>query len=110
MGSKPEIKDVSHITKFQGSNFQLWKFQMQLVLDAKDIMGVVEGSEAKPHQNANSLKEWEKKDKAGKMYICAALSEKIVEHLLNCKTSSQMWKRLSVLHEQNAAENKHLLQ
>jgi hypothetical protein len=41
-------RELGYITRFKGSNFHLWKFQMRAILLGKDLMDVVDGTEAKP--------------------------------------------------------------
>ena len=36
------------IDKFNGENFHLWKFKMQMVLEEKDLWGIVSGDEREP--------------------------------------------------------------
>ena len=36
------------IDKFNGENFHLWKFKMQMVLEEKDLWGIVSGDEKEP--------------------------------------------------------------
>lgn len=39
--------DIKNVAKFDGMNFQAWKFQMRAILIANDILTIVEGSEKK---------------------------------------------------------------
>ena len=39
---------LSRIEKFNGENFHLWKFKMQMVLEDKDLWGIVSGDEVEP--------------------------------------------------------------
>ena len=41
-------KDVSHIVKFDGSNFPSWKFGIWMFLEKHKLSPVVNGTEAKP--------------------------------------------------------------
>lgn len=43
-----ETSDLRNITKFDGQNFQLWKFQIKAIFVAYDLLNIVEGIEAKP--------------------------------------------------------------
>lgn len=40
--------DLVRIDKFDGKNFHLWKFKMQMVLEDKDLWGIVSGEEGQP--------------------------------------------------------------
>jgi hypothetical protein len=37
--------NIGSIKKFNRTNFQIWKFQMTIIFHAKELMGIVEGSE-----------------------------------------------------------------
>lgn len=47
MGSSTS-KDVSHITKFDGTNFPLWKLGCWLLMEQHDLIAVVDGSRPLP--------------------------------------------------------------
>ena len=46
MAAKPMEFISQHIDKFDGTN--LWKFKMQMVLEDKDLWGIVSGEEVEP--------------------------------------------------------------
>ena len=37
-------KEVAHITKFNGKNFRLWKFQLNLVLEGLKLLEILDGT------------------------------------------------------------------
>ncbi|UYV63713.1 hypothetical protein LAZ67_2005389 [Cordylochernes scorpioides] len=40
--------ELPQIQKFNGDNFHLWKFQMKIILEAKYLLSITDGSEVKP--------------------------------------------------------------
>jgi Lhr-like helicase len=96
------------IKKFTRSNFQIWKFQMTIILQSKELLDIVEGIEM--IENVDDQRIWRKHDNHATTLIINAIDEKSMASLLNCKTSTTMWRRLSMVHEQIARENKHILQ
>jgi hypothetical protein len=44
------------------------------------------------------------------MLICLAIDDKHMSVLINSKTITTMWRHLIIVHEQNAMENKHIMQ
>lgn len=40
--------DTKNVTKFDGQNFQLWKFQMRAIFIANDLLDIVSGIKTKP--------------------------------------------------------------
>ena len=111
-------KDVSHIVKFDGGNFPFWKFQVWLVLEQHDLVDLVIGEETIPIEaisdgevtNKTEIAAWRKKDNSAKCYLVSTIEQQSQRTLVNCKTAHQMWTRLSNQYQQNASENKHLLQ
>ena len=112
-------KDLSHIPKFNGSNFPIWKFHVWLMLRNNDLDGVVTGQVLAPIPqmnadnvviNANAITAWNKKDISAQSIISSTIEEAPLRPLLNCRSSADMWTRLLTQHEQNAKENRHLLQ
>lgn len=114
-------KDVSHVAKFDGTNFPFWKFQICLVLEQYGLLPIVFGDEIKPAplivtdangvstNNNEEIKAWCQKDNAARNSIVASLELDRQRSLINCKTANEMWKRLSSQYEQAAQENQHSL-
>jgi hypothetical protein len=69
-------RDVMHITKFSGTNFHIWSFQMCMAFLGREIMGVVDGSEHKPvgvgeaPPDPVAVAAWVKKDNLGISSLC----------------------------------------
>ncbi len=49
MANSP-TREVSHVIKFNGKNFPLWKFGCWLKLEQHDLMHIVNGNETLPEQ------------------------------------------------------------
>lgn len=110
-------RDVSHISKFNGSNFPFWKFKISLVLKQHDLMEIVLGTQVKPSplavfvvSNAAEIKTWCQKDNSASCCIVATIEEIYQRTLINCKSSKEMWDRLVRQYKQAACENKFVLQ
>ena len=108
-----------NITKFDGSNFAFWKFQIWLTFEQNDLCDVVQGKEKQPDEtkssagvvtNSADIKKWKQKDILARSIISATMVETHLRKIMNCTTAAEMWKRLVNQYEQHAAENKHLLQ
>ena len=109
--------DASHVTKFNGSNFPFWKFQVSLVLKQHDLMDVVLGKQVQPQQadpvtdaNTKAIASWNKRDNSASCCIVATIEETFQRSLINCKSSKEMWDRLAAQYEQAVSENKYFLQ
>ena len=122
-------KDVSHITKFKGDQFNFYKFQLKLVLKNHELLEVVEGYKTnKPvpitpladNSNADAVTDrntliatweaaWERKDTAAQNYIVSTVEEKVMRTIMNCNSAYSMWQRLLTQYELSSVESKHLL-
>ncbi|UYV62920.1 hypothetical protein LAZ67_2002452 [Cordylochernes scorpioides] len=103
--------ELPQIQNFNGDNFHLWKFQMEIILEAKDLLSITDDSEVKPEiEDIAKFSEWKKKDAKSKMLITTALEFKYLQQIVNCQTSAEMWKKLSTIYELKSETNKYLLQ
>lgn len=42
------LKDVGHLTKFDGTNFTRWQQGLLLILEQHELLDIINGKEAKP--------------------------------------------------------------
>ena len=105
---------MSHISKFNGTNFPLWKFQLFLVFEQHNLKDIVLGSSKRPKsEDQDSIKQihyWDRMDNAARCYIVSTMEERWIRILMSCKTANEMWTRLVAQHEQASQENKLLWQ
>lgn len=43
-----DLKELSNLQKYNGKEYNLWKFQAQAFLDGRGFMGIVDGTETMP--------------------------------------------------------------
>lgn len=101
-----EAMDLRSITKFNGSNFQTWKFQMKSLFIVNGLTSIVDGSCERTSSNQN---EWDKYNAKAMVIISSTVESSQLEYLLTCETANNMWKRLSAIYEQKSESNKLLL-
>lgn len=98
--------------RFDGTNFQLWKFQMISLLIAQDIYDVVNGDQIMPVENATNAaqrKAWTKDNARAMFLISVTIEYSQLTYLTTCTSAREMWKKMSAIHEQKTASNKLLL-
>ena len=101
---------IKTVEKFDGSNFQVWKFQMNAVPIANAIQDGVTGQKVKPEDvNSADGKMWIKDDAMATCYISTSIAHSKLDCLLNCSTGKEIWDKLATIHEQKLASNKLLL-
>ena len=84
MAAKPMEFTSQHIDKFDETNFHLWKFKMQMVLEDKDLLGIVSGEEVEPAGEGAteaSVQKFRKHARKALSTICLSISEVTVSYL-----------------------------
>lgn len=92
------------------SNYELWKFQIQVLLEANGSFGVVSGSSKKPEPTEKDLfAEWIKKDSCGKKMLILTIDKGLQTHIMNCKSSNEMWSKIREMYEKKGDVQKNKL-
>lgn len=99
--------NIGAVYKFTGKNFNLWKHQLRIALDGREIFPIVNGTEKL--DNAEDKEEWKRRDNLAKWIITTAVDQNHLNMIINCKTSAEMWERLVSIHEQVFAESMFML-
>lgn len=81
---------------------------MKMVLMAKDLWSVVDGSEVKSSGDVAAT-EWEKKNQKALAYISLSLTPIEQHHILDCTTAKAAWDILKKLYEGKGRNRKFLL-
>jgi hypothetical protein len=85
------------IKKFTRSNFHIWKFQMMIIFQSKELLDIVKGT--KMIEDAYDQRIWRKHDNDAMMLTINAIDKKAMASFLKCKTFATMWQRLSIMYE-----------
>lgn len=95
------------VEKFNGDNFSLWKFKMEMVLSSKELWDIGDGSENPPSLDADvSVKKvFGKRAKTAFAMIATNLVDKEMAHIKNCKGPAEAWKTLCNFHETKSLSN-----
>lgn len=98
------------IRKFDGNDYAVWKAQVEALLCSKQLDSVIKSG--KPRQTGKdeaekAVKEveialYEKNDLQVKSLLLLALDNKHAKLVLQCKSSKEIWDRLSSVHEQRS--------
>ena len=103
MASSSE-RELFNIRKFDGTNFSLWKEQIQDVLVQKKQLKPIVGPNAKPVNMSDG--DWAKLDVLAKSTIRLHLAESVYFTVVNEMTSHNLWKKLCSTYEKETASNK----
>lgn len=99
-----------NIRKFDGSNFQAWKFRMNSLFIAYGLSDIISGERQKPVDMDSPIgKKWVRNDAKVMFLISSSVKDAQLDCLLTCSTGREMWTKLGSIHEQKSASNKLIL-
>ncbi|EFX64048.1 hypothetical protein DAPPUDRAFT_267148, partial [Daphnia pulex] len=118
--SENHLKDVSHVPKFDGSNFREWSYELRMILQQLGFLSIMEArvGHTFPTERTNDegqvtntaeIEAWNLKDVTSRNYIFATLTKPMKESLYSCNTAADMWTKLNNQYQLRAADNLHLL-
>lgn len=81
------------------ANFTTWKYRLQLILRDRQLWKYVDGSTPTPVE-AGQRAEWEEKDQLALSQIALTVSDSVVGHVRNARTSAEAWTKLCSVFEQ----------
>lgn len=94
--------------------WQLWKFKVRILMKAREVFEVVDGTLEEPDLTqsdyAAKIKEWNKKDITAQNIISATIGQQPTLHIMNSSSSGDMWKKLTSIYEQESNTSVHFLQ
>lgn len=112
MASSTKDSSVFDIKKFDGSNFVLWKEQIQDILVQKKqrapIVFATRQATLTEHFPLTQF-EWDELDAMARSTICLHLAESVYFIVLDCTTAHATWLKLCHTYEQNTPSNKVFL-
>lgn len=100
--------DLKNVARFNGTNFQAWKFQMRAILIANDILEIVEGTERKPEDPVQK-KTWIQRDAKAMFILSSSMETSQLDYLITSKSWAEMWQKLRSINEQQSESNKLIL-
>ena len=97
------------IDKFNGENFHLWKFKKQMVLEEKDLWGIVSGDEREPVGTAitEAQKElYKKRARQALATICLSLGDNQLSLIRSSQNAQEAWNKLEDHYQAKSLANK----
>ena len=102
--------DELQVTKFDGNgDFLVWKFQVQMFLDASGWFSTINGSFPRPEQAGERLSMSYKIEAKAKAAIVNSIEVNVVRSIVSLATAREMWDRLSQLYESRSKLSINLL-
>jgi len=90
--------DIScRIPRFDGKNFGLWKRQVKVVLRAKGLLATLDKNEPSGFT--------EGQDNKTQAILFSAMEQSVIQKVLSCETSGEIWERLHQVYENTSPAN-----
>ena len=111
--------DKLPVKMFDGTQFSVWKYHMEIVFEAKKVLKVVSGFGKRPTptdptnltpEELRQIDAWDDKNANARMFISKSISQKILGKLTSCPTAAAMWQKLCSLHLKKTPESVFTLQ
>ena len=107
------------IEKLAGQEqWNLWKFQVKILLNASDLLRFIDGETSYPvvggaikSENLEAkVNEWKRGDSKAQKIIATTMASQSLLHIINCTTARAMWLKLESVYEAKSRESIHMLQ
>lgn len=96
--------DRSHITKYDGSNWQRWKFQVTALLKAKDVFEHVVNDIDEPGDHIQKVwVEWSTKRNKAMAILTSSIADEQLDYVITCTKPSEVWATLHAINEASSA-------
>jgi hypothetical protein len=109
-------QDKLFIDKLEGvKNWQVWKYQMQVILEARELCGHVDGTATSPALSESSSSSssaqtaFEKAQRKTKAPLVMSINSDLVHLITECETPKHIWDKLKERFERNTVANKLFL-
>jgi len=101
------MEGLKHFQKFDEKNFQLWKYQMEIIFRSEPgLFDVVNGITKQSATDAAGCAAWNILNSKGMLLISSGMEYEQLQTVINCQTAPEMWNKLKAIHEQRSAINK----
>ena len=109
-------EDKLLIDKLEGvKNWQVWKYQMQVILEARELWGHVDGTATRPalsessSSGSSAQSTFEKAVRKTKALLVTSINSGLVHLITECQTPKEIWDKLKERFERNTVANKLFL-
>ena len=102
--------NLASISKFDGRNYQQWKFQVKCALRAKGVYDIALGERKKPStSNTDEESIWSKKDAQAMCIVTSTMDLSQITLIENCETSKEILDKLDGIYALKSETNKMLV-
>lgn len=85
------------------TTFPMWRHDLEILLSAKELMDVVDGTdtEADQAEDVAKVKKWKCRNNKAKFIINSSLDKEVKAHILTCDIAQSMYETLLNLYQQD---------
>jgi hypothetical protein len=111
-------EDKLSIDKLQGiKNWQVWKYQMKVILEARELWSHVDGTAISPDSSEDSSSSsgpsaqaiFAKAQRKTKALLVTSINSDLVHLITECETPKQIWDKFKKRFERNTVASKLFL-
>jgi len=81
------------IKKFHGTDYKSWSLEVEILLEQKQVLGIVDGTEEAP-ENTTELKSWKKQHGIARSTILLAMERSLQQQYGVQKDAKALWDQL----------------
>jgi hypothetical protein len=101
--------EISNVPRLKDADsYPLWLYHLKILCSAQDLSGVIDGTEPVPsgENAADQIKKWKTRDSKAQHYIVMTIDKHITPHIINCKTSNEMFDTLKYIYKRDSEYQK----
>lgn len=92
----------SAIHRLNGSNYKLWKFQIDAVMKARNLTDVMAGTVPAEDATNDVKSQYERNDGKAMAILISSVDSEQANHILMCKTAKEIVDKLASIHEKRS--------
>lgn len=102
-------QNLVSVAKLNNINWNVWKFQMKVILMAKGLYEITSGKEKQPVDDEEKDTKWRLKDAKAQEALVTRMEEEPLSHVMQCETAQNMWEKLESIYDRKSSVSMHLL-
>ncbi|PNF34311.1 hypothetical protein B7P43_G15816 [Cryptotermes secundus] len=107
-----EIEEITHLPKLKDADsFPLWDFEIKILMHAKELINIVDGSDLLSDQGRDeeNIRKWKMQDAKFQYCIVRTIEKHVKTHIMTCTTTKEMYDTLKQIYQRDTSQQKCLL-
>ncbi|KAK9720589.1 hypothetical protein QE152_g21996 [Popillia japonica] len=96
------------VNRLNNNNWNVWKFQIKVILMAKGLYDITTGNEKEPAE-VDLKASWKLKDAKAQEALVTRMEEGPLSHVMQCVNAAEMWAKLESIYDRKSDVSTHLL-